>query len=366
MGFLNMHNAFDGPTKPLHVLEVTAVENPSDPEETPAYLSNLAYRVDSFARYYVADGNLIQLGFRILRYLAFSRPNVIISNEYRRSFFVNISLMILRRDTIHIVVGMNLSAKPLQTKINFFDYLINKIFEKSTKIVVHSRYEASLFSALHKLPIGRFAFSHWGYDLPQLTSDRFSGPRAPYVCMVGRNNRDLETFAKAVELAGIHGVAIIPAYVPVDPMLERSLEIHRNLPLADCIDCIRNSKINLTLLRDDQRGAGHITVVTALHLGVPQIHSDAQFLKEYVPFAFLSAPVPIGDAQSVANQILAILKGEPTDAQAKRKEFAERWLSHASAMRRLGEIVLASVDHKELSLTDPEWDQWLDDERRQS
>lgn len=361
-----MHIASDCSTKPIHVVEVTAIENPSTRNDIPAYLRELAPRVTSFARYFVPNGNFILTGFRIFRSLVFAKADVIISNEYRRSFFVNIALMILRRDAIHIVVGMNLSAKPLQTNINLFDYFINKIFKNSTKIVVHSRYEASLFSALHNLPIDRFAFSHWGYDLPQLASDRFSSSRAPYVCMVGRNNRDLETFAKAVELAGIHGIAIVPAYVPVDPMLECSLEIHRDLPLADCIDCIRNSKINLTLLRDDQRGAGHITVVTALHLGVPQIHSDAQVLKEYVPFAFLSAPVPIGDAQGVANQILAILKGEPPGTQAKRKEFAERWLSHASAMRRLGAIVLASVDHKELSLTDPEWEQWLDYERRQS
>jgi hypothetical protein len=361
-----MHIASDGSTKSIHVVEVTAIESPSTPNEIPAYLRDLAPRVTSFARYFIPDGNLILTGFRIFSSLAIAKPNLIISNEYRRSFFVNIALIILRRDAIHIVVGMNLSAKPIKTNIRLADNLIDKIFRRCTKIVVHSRYEAFLFCELHNIPIDRFAFSHWGYDLPQLAGDRFSGPRAPYVCMVGRNNRDLETFAKAVELAGIHGVAIVPAYASFDPMLERRLEIHRDLPLAECIDCIRNSKINLTLLRDDQRGAGHITVVTALHLGVPQIHSDAQVLKEYVPFAFLSAPVPIGDAQGVASKILAILKGEPPGTQAKRKEFAERWLSHASAMRRLGAIVLASVDHKELSLTDPEWDQWLDDERRQS
>lgn len=352
--------------KDFSIVEIKAADADSFSTEAPDYVRKLGDKIRTYQCFSVGKSSITGIALSIFRIVFTNPADIIICSEYRRSFFINLCLLVLARGSLHIVFGMNLSARPFASKYGFLNNLINLIFDRSSKIIVHSIYEAKLFSELHNLPMSRFTFSHWGYDLPSAESHRFQNIEKPFVCMIGRNNRDLDTFAKAVQLAGVRGVAIIPGYIEVRPELEATLEIYRDIPFADCIDCIRNAAANLTLLNDDRRGAGHITVVTALHLGVPQIHSDARVLQEYVPLEFLSHPVPIGDAQAAADAIRAALAAEAPDFPERRRAFARRWLSHASATKRAHEIILALIEGRGLPITENEWDDWLREEKTKS
>lgn len=354
------------PREGLFAVEIQAADRSSFSNVMPDYVNELRGTIERYECYSIKDSNFLSMAIGILQIVAFRKPDIIICSEYRRSFFVNLFLIIMSKRSRHVVFGMNLSARPIVFQCDLLNKFINRIFNRSSKIVVHSVYEAKLFSELHNLPMSRFVFSHWGYDLPAVESGRFQYVEKPFVCMIGRNNRDLDTFANAVKLAGVCGVAIIPGYIEVGPELEAALEIHRDVPLDDCIDCIRNAAANLTLLRDDQRGAGHITVVTGLHLGVPQIHSDARVLQEYVPLKFLSQPVPIGDANAAAGAIRMVLASEASDLPERRRAFARQWLSHESATRRVREIILAVVEDRDLPLTENKWDEWLHQEKLKS
>lgn len=357
-----MMTALKGVRPSLSVIEITANDGPSQGEALPGYLKDIEGSIARYFRKYVKSSSPLRMAISIARVILIERPNLIISNEYRRSFLINLVLCLFLLRPLHIVIGMNLSSRPIKTSSNFLNRIINAIFRRSSKIIVHSTYEAHLFGILHDLPDKLFAFSHWGYDLPSIKSSRFSNVPKPFACMIGRNNRDLHTFAAALKLAGIRGIAIIPSYIDFEPGHDVELDVYRDLSMDDCIDCIRNAAVNLTLLRDDQRGAGHITIVTALHLGVPQIHSDAQVLKEYVPMAHLSRPVPIGDVDAVASAILKIMHSETADLPIKRQQFARQWLSHSNAARRVGSIVRASIEDEQLPLTEPKWDEWVHQE----
>lgn len=289
---------------------------------------------------------------------------MVISSEYRRSFIVNIALITTLCRARHLVLGMNLSARSITSNRAWLKNLIDRIFARSTLVVVHSIREAHLFAVLHQMPEERFVFSHWGYDLPESESSRFSNSEKPYFCLIGRNNRDVETFCKAVNLAGVRGLAILPGYIQLQTEIEQTLEIYRDLPLADCIDCIRHAAANVTLLRDDDRGAGHITVVTALHLGVPQIHSDVAVLREYLPDSRFSTPVPIGDAEAVAEAMRTVLQTEQVELVDLRRSFAREWLSHERATERTAEIVVALLNDRALPLVSPDWRRWLSCERQ--
>jgi glycosyltransferase involved in cell wall biosynthesis len=133
--------------------------------------------------------------------------------------------------------------------------------------------------------------------------------------------------------------------------------------MSECVSCIRNAAANVTLLRDGSRGAGHITVVIAMHLGVPQIYSDTEVLREYFPTPGFGLPVPVGDKDEVARRMLEVLeqaaKPEGDRFIDARKEFALAWLSHGSSSRRLSEVVLATIEGRQPALIDPAWSAWL-------
>jgi len=348
---------------PALCLEFIAGDAFSVRRERPSYATGLAAEAISFETHVTGGVGWARIFLHILWMILRRRPRLVISCEYRRAFLVNLALLLTFCHATHVVLGMNLSARPIVARKRLVQRVIDRIFRRSNAIVVHSTREAELFARLHNLPAGRFAFSHWGYDLPA-ESNRFDGASKPYFCMIGRNNRDVETFAKALDLAGTRGVAILPGYLPLDPSVEQALEVHRDLPMADCVSCIRNAIANVTLLRDDSRGAGHITVVTAMHLGVPQIHSETEVLREYLCLPVFSRPVPIGDAEAVARAMRAVIAEadtpEASDRAAARRDFARLWLSNESAARRISGIICATLEGRQIGLADPEWESWLD------
>lgn len=349
--------------KPSLYIEFNAGERRTVSHELPPYIRKLAPRQFRAEAHVIGGKGWGFIGWYIFRTILMRRPDIVVSTEYRRSFLVNLALIMSCSKAPHVVLGMNLSARPITSGHWMLQKIVDWVFARSSTIVVHSTREAELFAALHRLPIDRFVFSHWGYDLPVSTSARFATVEKPYACMIGRNNRDLETFAKAVRLAGIRGIAVVPGYLQLDPGLEQDLDIYRDLPMADCIDCIRNAAVNVTLLRDGERGAGHITVVTALHLGARQIHSSTDVLREYLPSTRFSIPVPIGDAAAAAEAMRKALEKEPESLSKVRRDFAETWLSHAHAAERIAAILAATLEGRALPLTEPEWDSWLYHER---
>jgi glycosyltransferase involved in cell wall biosynthesis len=343
--------------KGLLCLQFTAGETMSVSHDRPGFAGRLAPHRFRFETHQTGGAGWLAIALRIFWTVLVRRPDVAISSEYRRSFLVSLALLMTLNRAPHVVLGMNLSAKPIVSARPVVQRAINRIFRRASAIVVHSTKEAELFAQLHDLPAGCFAFSHWGFDLPP--TDRFDAVAQPYFCMIGRNNRDLVTFAKAVALAGTRGIAVVPGYQHVDPALERGLEIHRDLSMADCISCLRSAVASVNLLRDGSRGAGHITVVTAMHLGIPQIYSEAEVLRDYFPDDRFGLAVPIGDAATAASAMRQVLAaaGAPDEAAriTARKEFASRWLSNDSAARRIADVLTAAVEGRPQSFLDPGW-----------
>lgn len=327
--------------------------------DPPAFATRLPPGQFRFETLVTGGAGWVRIALTIFLTVLTRRPAVVISGEYRRSFLGNLALIATWNRAPHLVIGMNLSAKPIVSRYGLVQRLIDAVFRRTTAIIVHSTREAENFADLHHLPAERFAFSHRGFDLPTVGTDRFDTVQKPYFCMIGRNNRDLECFAQAVAIAGTRGIAVIPGYLAVRSGLDQELELHRDLSLADCISCMRNAAGNVTLLRDGSRGAGHITVVTAMHLGRPQIFSDTEVLQEYFPDDRFGLAVPVGDpvaAAAAMKQVLAEASTpEAAERRAVRQDFAGEWLSHDRATRRIAAVLTDMVDGRRVQFLDPEW-----------
>ena len=350
---------------PILCLEFSAGDKTEVRHDPPSYAPWLGPGPGrfSFETHLSGGTDWARIGSSILRTILIRRPGLVVTSEYRRAFLVNLALLLTFSRATHVVLSMNLSGKAITTRSRFGQRVIDRIFRRSDAIVVHSLREAESFAELHALPADRFAFSHWGYDLPT-ESPRFDAEAKPYFCMIGRNNRDFDTFAKALRLAGARGIAILPGYLTLEPEVEGAMQVLRDLPMADCVNCIRNAAANVTLLRDDSRGAGHITVVTAMHLGVPQIHSETAVLREYFCAPGFGEAVPLGDADPVAAAMRKVLV-EAVEPQAMalvaaRRAFAQRWLSNDRSARRIASVILAALEGRKIERLDPEWQRWLD------
>jgi glycosyltransferase involved in cell wall biosynthesis len=272
-----------------------------------------------------SDSTLSRLwsGFRLA---ATCRCDVVVTQEYFCGLGMALGQALLRRRQPHIIWGLNqsrrLPGRGLPGRV------ANWAMKRVTLGVTHSRAEIALFEDHHPALRGKLHFSHWGYELPAVRPGRFSQREAPYVCMVGRNNRDYLTFAQAVRQARVHGV-IIGSGIGRDLLGElRSLgvEVHQDLDFNDCLDCLRNALASAVLLRDDSRGAGHITMVSAMYMGVPQICTRAGVVADYFTEGEHGLSVPAGDAAAVADAIV-LLQADP----AARERMAASARAFAAA-----------------------------------
>lgn len=307
---------------------------------------------------------LVRLILRVFTLLAFSkRPNLILTTSYSLTFAVLVFQMLTFSRARHVSVSLNLSRRPLKFGNHLVNALINRMFARLDLVIVHSMHEVDLFHDLHAIDREKFVFVHWGYDLPRIDSTRFDTHPQPYFCMIGRNNRDRATFLAALKDLPAQGVLIGPAYAPVDPAtVPDNVDVFYDIPGSDCLNCIKNSCANLILVNDENSGAGHITAVHTMHLGIPQIVSDAMPLREYFTDGFNALTVPIGDVEAVSSAMVAMLEDQAQQGKLAEngRAVADQWLNTAFTEGRLQDIIERFLANQPIDFIDPAWKRWHD------
>jgi hypothetical protein len=293
--------------------------------------------------------------------LFFSRFDAILTSEHFSSFAVNLRLLTTLSRIRHVTVGLNQSRKLLRTGFAPIDAALNWIFRRGDLYIMHSRKELTLFNRLHGLALGRLVFSHWGFDRPSVGDDVFHNWPKPYVSLVGRNNRDVELFCRACNLASYDGIIVCSSRQRLPEGLPSNVHVFRDLDMHGAMSCIRHSRANLILVNDSERGAGHITAVAGMELDTPQIASDVDVLSDYFIDGYNCIQVPVGDVEAVRRALDAIINNPEF---AKRlamngRHYAARWLTHEAATGRVFLAIDRMFSGKVQQAVDPEWTEFV-------
>ena len=318
-------------------------ENPDVRPSFAAALEAQGWRVDCVA---VSDFARARGITEILRSRRdFSAYDVVAASEYFLSWALCLRLLFRRPKPTLIVIGLNQSSTRLaRTGFRPVDWLLNRVWRRVSCFIVHSRDEARLFGKMHDIPADRFVFSHWGYDLPRFEPRGVTDVAAPYVTMVGRNNRDLATFCEAVRRAGVRGVLITAAYMlernPIEP--REDLVVLLDRPPEECLNYVAGSFAHLVLVTDAERGAGHISAVSAMLLGKPQVFSDVAPLADYLIDDLNGIAVPLDDADAVAAAIRRLLADRELTERlgAEGRRFALETMSDSASSTRVAQAIV--------------------------
>jgi glycosyltransferase involved in cell wall biosynthesis len=286
-----------------------------------------------------------------------SEYDLIITNEYFSSFGVNLRLLLTGCRSKHVTIGLNQSRRLLQGRIRWINRVINRVFNRSDLVVVHSRREIELFEKTHKISRSRFYFSLWGFDLPHISVTQFSNWPRKYICSVGRNNRDFASFCQACDGLESDGIIVTSNYENLPQTMPSNIHVFRELSTNETLDCIKNAEANVILLKDNSRGAGHITAVAAMFAGTPQIVSNADVLEDYLIDGISAVSVPVGDITEIRTAIRRVISEADlqyrlsTNAQA----YATQWLTHKSASNRICVALRALLAGDRLVTVDSSW-----------
>jgi hypothetical protein len=301
--------------------------------------------------------------FRLTRDIA--NFDLVIAQEYFCSFGICLRAMISRSDAKLAVIGFNVSRRYLTTPVGFINTAINRVFARLSTIVVHSRAERLLFSRIHHLDLNRIALALWGFDIPLSFRNSQIGSERPwdrrFVCMVGRNNRDFATLEEG--LRGTSIPAIFVASRVTDPDLKGSeqIKVMYDISFDDCLRVIDHSVLSIILLKNGERGAGHITAVSAMLLGKAQVFSDAEVLNDYLASHRHGLSVPSGDPAAVRQAITTLYNDEKLCEKfaIEAREYGLTYLTNAALQRRLFCLLDATLEGTSIETVDPKWNRYI-------
>jgi glycosyltransferase involved in cell wall biosynthesis len=327
-------------TKPLALLTTTAA--PGHPTSRLAYadpIEEAGYRVEqrnireaSNLRQFLST---LRIGHRIRRY------DLIVANEYSTALALGVLALLYRAPARMVVVTLNLSRRPIRIGFPLLQRFVDRALGRFDAIVVHSSPEVDQFVHLHKLDRSRFHVIPWGFDLPAIEGPGMTGLPPRYVSVIGRNNRDFATVEEGLKGTGIAGV-----FVGMEKTAETDDSGNRwfgSLPLNDSLKIMSGALANVILLKDSARGAGHITAVSSMLLGKPQVFSDVGTLTEYLEDGRHGIAVPLRDREAFSRAVQRLMS-EPELAKRlgnAAREHALADLSHAKFMEGIVSIILA-------------------------
>jgi len=297
-------------------------------------LEREGYRVDQVL---VPEGSsarqllsTLSLGSRVRNY------DLIVANEYSTAFGLGLLANLFWARPRMVVVGLNLSRRPFKFGFQPLQTVVDRAFKRYDAIVVHSSPEIASFTGLHKLDRSRFRVVPWGFDLPAYEHAEAPALPSPYVCVIGRNNRDFETAAAGLEGTGVAGV-----FVGADKSLQADrpdIRCFQSLPFETCLKIMSGALANVITVKDAARGAGHITAVSGMLMGKPHIFSSVETLGGYLDDGRDGIAVPLGDAAAI-NRAVARLASDPALAARLGEQGRQHALQEMTNARFMDRIV---------------------------
>ena len=269
--------------------------------------------------------------------------DVVITNEYNNAFVFTIVGRILKNNAKNIIIGMNLSGRALKIGVRLIDKAISNVFQNMTRIVVHSREEVDLFVRLHGISRDKFTFSSWGFDAPVASgpSAHFNSETPRYFCMIGRNNRDFATFLAALANCDVDGVIVCAKDARITASDTNHLRVFHDLSMEECAACVKYSLANVILVKDADRGAGHITAVMGMQFARPHIFTDVPTLRDYLVPDQHGIGVKLEDVTEVTKAMLELLNNAELATRLGRAAHKDAGAihSHTAAQNRIFDII---------------------------
>ncbi len=279
--------------------------------------------------------------------------DLVIAQEYMCAFGLCLRGALSWKRPMMAAVGFNVSRRYLSTSSSFINKFINSFFRCLSLAVVHSHAERNIFIQKHDLRPDQLAVALFGFDIAPVPRAKifeqgkpFDG--APYICMVGRNNRDFATLQRAIRGTGIP--AIFVASKTNYPGLVESDKIKLMFDLAfdECLEIIQNARLAVLLLKNDHRGAGHMTAVSGMMLAKPHVFSDAEVLKGYLTSGQHGISVPLGAWEETRDAIVQLYNniGLAEEQGSAAREYARAHLSNHAFQRRIHSLLHALLEDR--------------------
>ncbi|MDB5812508.1 MAG: hypothetical protein JWN94_4630, partial [Betaproteobacteria bacterium] len=197
--------------------------------------------------------------------------------------------------------------------------VMTRAFRRIERFVVYSNLEKDLYARFFDLPPERFDMIHWGVQCPTVKSDVPPLEAGHYICAIGSQARDYPTLLAAMNrLRGLRLVIVANAGQLAGLEIPPNVTVHTNIPLNDAINILNYSRFMVLPLRDNVVPCGHVTIVSAMHLGKAIVATGSAGLLDYLQPGVNGYACEARDAGALAHAIRDLYESPETAVRLGR------------------------------------------------
>ncbi len=244
--------------------------------------------------------------------------------------------------------GAKFGARHLAFSFNFTDLptgvrntLMTQAFRRVDALAVFTDAEQSLYQRCFGLNPRSLVRAPWGVS-PPLESAPKRAIEGDYFAALGGEARDYQTLCETarrcpdsqfVAIARPHNFEGIDA--------PPNLSVHFNLPFEEAWGMIWHSMAALIPLRSRETPCGLVTLVGTMHLGKPQIVTDAVGVGDYVKHEVSGLLVPPKDPEAMAAAVKRLQDDRDLRARlgANAKAYAKAECSEAKTVEFFTDVL---------------------------
>jgi len=220
----------------------------------------------------------IRGGFLAALYAVRHRARLVVSHDPRVSFACQFFLHKLGFRGKHLAFSFNFPCLPSGLKHR----LMADAFRDIDRFLVYSQVERTLYHRSFGIPLNKIDFRHWAVAPPTVENPHRPLIDADCICAMGENSRDYPTLMAAIAtLPHIRLVLVARPHNLVGLHFPPNVQVLTNIPLARAMNILKFSRFMVLPLAGGQVPCGHVTIVSAMHLGKAFVATDSAGIHDY-------------------------------------------------------------------------------------
>jgi len=216
--------------------------------------------------------------YRCIKHIKDSPTDLLITHDPAITARCGLVQLAYGIDVPHVAFSFNFTTLPKGLK-----YLaMKRAYQKVSRFVVFSQAEKQLYHEYFGIPLDIIDFIYWGVAPPKIANTAQPLITGDYICAVGGNARDYKTLMLAMEqLPQIPLVLVARPHNLKGLNIPSNVTIKTNISLPDAVNVIKFSKFMVLPLAGSEVPCGHVTIVNAMHLGIPTIITESTGVSDY-------------------------------------------------------------------------------------
>ncbi|MDP9095167.1 MAG: hypothetical protein M3N26_01205, partial [Pseudomonadota bacterium] len=230
---------------------------------------------------WVPRGDLVRrvLAARAACRLTSPAGSLLVSHGPRISLYVELANRRQARRTRHLAYVFNYTELPRGKKRALHANALASI----DRFVVFSTAERTIYSNYFDLPIERIDMIPWAVRPPWLPEGERPVVAGNYLCAVGAQGRDYGVLVEAMRMLPQLRLVIVASAASMSGIrVPENVEVRLDTPLAEATNIIAHSRFMVLPLRDAEVPCGHVTIVSAMHLGKAIVATRSSGIADYV------------------------------------------------------------------------------------